>query len=334
MYRHYEKSNMEKDLFEKYLKECRFNDLDTDITRPDFRFKIGGVDCVPRGEIVAVAGKPGVGKSTAMAIMAGVLVGGCDFGSMQCKIGCQRILWIDTEKGAFSCMQRMKTLREISKIGMSTDLHDSGIDFYRIRNLDTSIRLSFVSEVAKTNKYDAIFIDGIFDLTLDADKDYVPVIDLLKKLTDSGATVFAMLHTNKQAEDDNMRYALGTELQRVCTNRFTIKCDKTKNCHNIIHEKSNDTEIAPIVSFRFNDCGVAVPFIPEISTNAKIDSSKKDFETILSGGVIMGYSELVEKVKDIAKIKERGAKERIAKGMKRGYLVVDDKGNYYLNNGQ
>ena len=48
----------------------------------------------------------------------------------------------------------------------------------------------------------------------------------------------------------------------------------------------------------------------------------------------MGYSELVEKVKDIAKIKERGAKERIAKGMERGYLVVDDKGNYYLNNGQ
>lgn len=246
----------------KILEECLFDDLKDDITKPNFRFNIGGVDCVSRGEIVAVAGKPGVGKSTAMAVMGGVLIGGHNFGIMQCKVRSNRILWIDTEKGAFSCSQRMKSLREVAELDRNTSLQDCGIDFFRIRHIETSERLSFISEATNIEKYDTIFIDGIFDLTSDANKEFTPVIDMLKKLANSDATVFAMLHTNKQEEDDNMRYALGTELQRVCTTRFTIKYDEKRRHHDIIHTKSNDTALAPTVSFKCNSCGVAIPVTP------------------------------------------------------------------------
>lgn len=322
----------------KILEECRFDDLKDEITQPDFRINIGGVDCVPRGEIVAVAGKPGVGKSTAMAIMAGVLIGGHDFGTIKCKNVSQRILWIDTEKGAFSCKQRMSTLREIAKLDKNKSLKDCGIDFFRIRNYETRLRLQIVREAAKANSYDAIFIDGIFDLTADADKDFMPVIDLLKTLADSGATVFAMLHTNKQADDNNMRYALGTELQRVCTTRITVKYDK---CHQIIHDKSNDTELAPVVSFRYDENGIAVPFV-EVKTedaSVKKDSrtlaNEEKIKNVLDGGLMLSRAELILKLcegKD--GIKKETARKIIKTSKKNGLISKEDGrfGKYYLNN--
>lgn len=325
---------MEKERFEKYLQDCRFNDLDTDITRPDFRFNINGVDCVPRGEIVAVAGKPGVGKSTALAMFVGVLLGRSDFAGIRGISLCKNVLWIDTEKGAFSIMQKMKILRNIANINDGMTPEDHGIDIFAIRSISTEDRLDFVKDVAGRKDYDVIVIDGIFDLTKDPDKNYIPVIDLLKKLADSGASVFAMLHTNKQSDDDNMRYALGTELQRVYTTRFTVRYNDKKGCNLITHDKSNDSTLAPAVCFQFRADGMVEPFMQESKTNAKVDSSIKDFETILKGGVILSHTELTEKVMAVANIKERGAIERIAKGVERGYLGKDSDGNYYLKNWQ
>ena len=331
---------MTDETFKKLFLECRFNDLDESITKPDFRLSISGVDCVARGSIVAVAGKPGVGKSTAMAVIAGILIGGLDFGKMQCKIGSKRILWIDTEKDPFSCKQRMRTLREIARLDKNTSLQDCGIDFFCIRHIGASDRLSFVSEAAKMEKYDAIFIDGIFDLTNDPDKDYIPVIDLLKSLADTGATIFAMLHTNKQAEDDNMRYALGTELQRICTNRFSIKYDKSRHCHNIIHDKSNDTQLAPIVSFRCDENGIAMPFV-EAKTEDNTPTTKKDSRTqaneekiksILDGGIMMSRSELIQKLGEDG-IKNETAVKAIQTAKKNGVIDREEGkyGKYYLN---
>ena len=138
-----------------------------------------------------------------------------------------------------------------------------------------------------------------------------------------------MLHTNKQAEDDNMRYALGTELQRICTTRFTIKIEK-ENLHAIIHDKSNDTEYAQKVLFQVDETGV-VPFGLH-STDKKQEINKdfkKDFEKILAGGIIMTYTELLKEIVNTCHIKENMAKKRISKGCKDGYLL-HGSGGYWL----
>ena len=330
----WEAEQARKGRFDKFFSVGPIDELDTKIAKPYYRYRISGIECVPSGDVIAIAGKPGVGKSTALAILIGVLVGNKTFGGISCVTPCHRVLWIDTEKGYFSCINRIKTLKKVAGFDESKQIKECGVDFFPMKDVLSEDRLFFVEELSKKAEYDVIVIDGIFDLTDEPDKNYSPVVNLLKRLTSNNTSVFALLHTNKQAEDDNMRYALGTELQRICTTRFTIRYDEKKECHNIIHAKSNDTGLAPIVSFKFNEQGDITPFIPETGTYAKIDSSKKDFESIFAGGVVFGYSELVEKVKDIAKIKERGAKERIKKGVQRSYLVVDDEGNYYLNNDQ
>ncbi len=65
--------------FQQFKERGWFDDLDESITKPDFRFNVGGVNCVPSGEITAISGKAGAGKSTALAILIGVLIGQTEF---------------------------------------------------------------------------------------------------------------------------------------------------------------------------------------------------------------------------------------------------------------
>ena len=330
-------NDMTDESFKKLFLECLFDDLNEDIIKPDFRLNIGGVDCVSSGCIVAVTGKPGVGKSTAMAIVAGVLIGGKDFGLIQCKKAARNILWIDTEKDPVSCNQRMKTLRNVAGLDAGKKLVDQGVQFLCMKTRSIEERIFILEKITEKNLsrmiYDVVFIDGIFDLTDDPGnlQKVTQVMELLKRLSGSGATVFGMLHTNKKLDDDNMREVIGTEYMRLCNNRFLVKYDAQKKIHNIIHDKSNDTKIAPIVSFQINDDGVAVPAGLDSEQNPKINEDfKKDFETILSNGLILPYNELVKEVVRTAKIGNDMAKKRISKGYKDGYLDRDSGGKYWL----
>lgn len=327
---------MTDESYKGLFTECLFDDLNEDLTKPDFRLNIGGVDCVSSGSIVAIAGRPGAGKSTAMAIIAGVMKSGNSFGPIGCGKKAERILWVDTEKDAFSCRQRMRIFRSVAGLDAEMSLKDQNLHFLRMSNKSTDERFLLLSKIEEecesTLQYNAIFIDGLFDLTDNPDKNFVPVIDLLRKLSAIGITVFAMLHTNKQVDDDNMRYALGTELQRICTNRFTVKYDEKKKLHQIIHQKSNDTAFAPTVCFAYDDNGDVVPVEEQRKENPKSIASRKDFETILSGGVLMTNKELESELMKLAKVKERAAQERIIQGCNKGIIEKTTDGKYFLKN--
>lgn len=254
-----ERADTRENRFKAFMARGWFDDLDESITRPNFRFNIMGVDCVPSGEIVGIAGKPGAGKSTTLAILIGILIGRTEFAGIRCLTPCKKILWVDTEKGAYSCQQKMRNFRRVANVGKTETLTDIGIYFAMMRQVSTADRLFFISELAKMDKYDAIVIDGIFDLTENPNEDYSGVIDLQRQLADNGATVFAMLHTNKADGDNNMRYALGTEEQRIITTRFLIYYDDKSKHHVIKMDKSNDSALAPEVSFMFDSDGQVIP---------------------------------------------------------------------------
>lgn len=327
---------MTDESYKGLFTECLFDDLNEDLTKPDFRLNIGGVDCVSSGSIVAIAGRPGAGKSTAMAIIAGVMKSGNSFGPIGCGKKAERILWVDTEKDAFSCRQRMRIFRSVAGLDTEMSLKDQNLHFLRMSNKSTDERFLLLSKIEEecesTLQYNAIFIDGLFDLTDNPDKNYVPVIDLLRKLSAIGITVFAMLHTNKQVDDDNMRYALGTELQRICTNRFTVKYDEKKKLHQIIHQKSNDTAFAPTVCFGYDESGKVVPISEKRKESPKSIASRNDFETILSGGVLMTNKELESALMNLANLKERAAQERIHQGIIKRVIDRTEDGKYFLKN--
>lgn len=282
-----ERADTKENRFKAFLARGWFDDLDESITRPNFRFNILGVDCVPSGEIIAVAGKPGAGKSTTLAILIGILMGRTEFAGIRCLNPCRKVLWIDTEKGAYSCQQKMRNFRRVANLKDNEKLADIGIYFSMMRQVSTADRLYFVSRLAEMDQYDAIVIDGVFDMTEDADKEFSGITDLLRQLADTGASVFAMLHTNKAENDNNMRYALGTELERLCTTRFTIRFDDKTKSHIIKHDKSNDSAHAPEVSFMFDADGQVIPLTQRREIDVKqilnwvfIDGQPRDWNKL------------------------------------------------------
>ena len=325
----------------KFLKKGAFNDLDPSITSPQFRFNINGVDCVPSGEVIGIGGKPGTGKSTSLAIFIGVLLGKTSFAGIRCLTPCNKVLWIDTEKGDYSCKQKMAIFRRIANMNDNTILEDHGVTFEQMRGERLSDRIAFIDCLFAMGDYDCVVIDGIYDLTDDANDNCAPVIELLQRLTQKGTSVFAMLHTNKN--DDNFRYALGTELTRIATTLFLIDFQKEVG-HTITHNKSNDTALAPQVVFRFADDGSV--YVPDISSiENKLDKEFSKFEKLHTALVNIfkgkndgiGYRELARLLTKEYNYRcdksgiSKSAKDRIDEGKDKMFIIQheDDK-KFYL----
>lgn len=321
-----EQADTKENRFKTFLARGWFNDLDENITRPKFRFNIMGVDCVPSGEIIAIAGKAGAGKSTTLAILIGILIGKTEFAGIRCLTPCHKVLWVDTEKGAYSCQQKVKNFRRVANIGDVDLLADIGIHFVMMRQVNTKDRLYFISRLAAMEQYDAIVIDGVFDLTEDADKEYSEITDLLRQLADTGASVFAMLHTNKAEGDDNMRYALGTELQRLCTTRFTIKYDEKTQCHIIKHDKSNDSALAPEVTFMFDEDGSIIP-----KSHRKEIDVKQILLWVFQDGQPRNWNKLRADFKAKSGVSANDAFAYCQQAQKENLIITELDGNLNLN---
>ena len=312
--------------FKAFLGRGRFNDLDENITKPHFRFNIMGVDCVPSGEITAVSGKAGAGKSTALAILVGVLIGRTDFAGIRCVTPCNKVLWIDTEKGEYTCQQKMAVLRRVANIDNSMRLEDVGIDFWLMRQETTEDRLLFVDALSQLEDYEIIVIDGIFDLTKDPDKEYAPVTDLMRRLADRGASVFGMLHNNKG--DDNMRYALGTEHERLCTTRVDVEFERSTGIHKIKFVKSNDSALPPEVAFVFDERGNVIPASESPEVKAKQEASLEELRTLFKN--VFGVANTLRNT-DIKNLLMAGgismatANRRIAEAKTKGVLIPNGK---------
>lgn len=333
-------------LFERFLKfldKGAFNDLDASITNPKFRFNICGVDCVPSGEVIGVGGKPGAGKSTSLALFIGVLLGNTSFAGIRCLTPCEKVLWIDTEKGDYSCKQKMAIFRRIANMSDNIPLETHGITFRQMRGERLLDRITFIDCLFTMGKYDCVVIDGIYDLTDDANDNCAPVIELLQRIVQNGTSVFAMLHTNKN--DDNFRYAMGTELTRIATTIFKIDFDKTSGIHSITHDKSNDSALAPQVIFKFAEDGsIYVPDISSVREKEKADkkSVKSDKLRSVFAKIFKEHADSINR-NELARLvgKEYGYKidkegkcksgqTRIDDGINEGIICKHDDGKYYI----
>ena len=316
----------------------RIEDTTTDM---DFMLTINGVDCIPKGTLVAVSGEKGTGKSSVMAVFAGVLISDNEFAGIKRKKECNSILWIDTEKDKGDNRRKLFITRHIAQIADDDSLQDHGIDFVRMKGASPELLRYTIENLANEKTYDIIIIDGLIEMTDKPNDNYKVVIDLLMQLSEDGCTVFGMLHTSMKKGDGMMMYALGTHYTYKASTGFLVKKNKA-GVITMSNNFSNDTDTIPDVLL-VNEKGMIEPFVRDESDDNKdgmaADKSlpsipTQQFNKILEGGVLMTHTELKKKLMEVTGKADRTVRNWItyASSPDYGILAQDETGKYYLRN--
>ncbi len=186
---------------------------------------INGVNCFPRGDLVAISGKEKCGKTTDCRIIVSALMKG-EYMGVKALEENVRVLWIDTEQ---ACQTSRAVCRGI-ELMCGTEPPDDRFFYFALREYPNREEMTDVMR-ALFNEFrpDIAIIDGIRDFIPDFN-DVVESAEIVlecmrlssgvsaEKARETGLVerppccVCCILHQNKPKDDNNMRGHLGTEL--------------------------------------------------------------------------------------------------------------------------
>ena len=194
---------------------------------PDMKhlLTINGVNCFPRGDLVAISGKEKCGKTTDCRIIVSALMKGEYMGVTAIEKNV-RVLWIDTE-------QARQTSRAVCRgieLMCGTETPDDRFIYFAMREYPDREEMTEVLRMLFDRFHpDIAIIDGIRDFIPDFN-DVVQSSEIVLECMHLSSGVDAetarrmglserppccvccILHQNKPKDDSNMRGHLGTEL--------------------------------------------------------------------------------------------------------------------------
>lgn len=186
---------------------------------------INGVNCFPRGDLVAISGKEKCGKTTDCRIIVSALLSHEYLGVKALEENV-RVLWIDTEQAS----QTSRAVCRGIEMMCGKELPDDQFVYYALREYpDRQEMIEAMRMLFDMYRPDIAIIDGIRDFIPDFN-DVVESAEIVlecmrlssgvsaeqakkKGLTERPACcVCCILHQNKPKDDTSMRGHLGTEL--------------------------------------------------------------------------------------------------------------------------
>lgn len=242
-------------------------------------FRMFGVPCFYRGELVADCGKAKSGKTFFLSILmaacltqkALALERFLEDGADDADIGSLRVLWIDTEQSQQSTQEilRDRIIPLSAKTASSTEDFNSTLYAFNLRGLGFDKRQKMVETAIRTIMPDIAIIDGIKDLMTDIN-DAVQATLIMEKLMALAKTqnccIVCVLHQNKGEQDRNMRGSIGTELTNKAFEVF--QCETISNNNDkddtfkVTHTYSRKKKMKKKLYYRVNDEG-----LPELCTD-------------------------------------------------------------------
>ena len=199
----------------------------------EFLFKMFGVPCFPRGELVAVTGKAKSGKTFFLSLL---MAKGCrqpEAGidnRMPALVRCRdkplHILWYDTEQSQQSTqdilVNRILPMAAVQQQGTAVD-----IDVFNVRCESCSQRLKMFAAGVEYLQPDLVVLDGVRDLVGDIN-DGIEAQRLTEQLMAlaqrNKCCMVCVLHQNKGESDRTMRGWIGTELTNKVFEAY--QCEK------------------------------------------------------------------------------------------------------------
>lgn len=216
----------------------------SDIPNMQFLFKIFGIPCFPRRELVAVAGKAKSGKTFFLSL----LMAACIKDQLMtierlppltpegeppeegAKAPPLKVLWYDTEQSEQSTQDIL--VNRISPLVSEDErpMISEHINAFNVRLFSWEDRLKMFEQAIPCLKPDLVILGGVRDLISDINdgKEAQRITEQLMVLAQNNdCCIVCVLHQNKSDSDRNLRGWIGTEL----TNKVfeVYSCEKLRD---------------------------------------------------------------------------------------------------------
>lgn len=203
-------------------------DVTQDIIEPTWLLRYQGVGFSPLGDVQAVRGMEGNGKSMLLTIlMAAVLSGSC--GGLTCDIPNARVLYVDTEQNMASTLFVQRRVHHLC--GWHGKEANARFRVMMLREVeDLQDRNSYLWQAIEDFKPTAVFIDGVADLVSDINK-FDECMMMVRKLMAEASmrfmSIWMVLHVNYGTQ--KMRGHLGTEIAHKVSDVLSCQKDKSQD---------------------------------------------------------------------------------------------------------
>ena len=205
----------------------------------EFLFQMFGVECFPRGELVAVTGKAKSGKTFFLSLLMAAYQG--------------RVMWYDTEQSEQSTQdilvnrimkmdgaEGVKGIANTSPKADELQIRQNLIHAFNTRGIGWEERRRLFAAGVAYLQPDLVIIDGVRDLISDINDgvEAQQVTEQLMALAQQHrCCIVCVLHQNKGDGDRNLRGWIGTEL----TNKVfeVYSCEKLRSSHTFKVEQTH-----------------------------------------------------------------------------------------------
>ncbi len=199
---------------------------DTELPPIDFLFRMFNKPCFPRGELIAVTGRPKSGKTFVTSMLMALCQNDEVLGIKRESPVPLSVLWYDTEQSDLSTQDILKN-RILPMIGEESD---TPFHVFNVRQEMWRERMPLLEVAIKHLKPDFVILDGIRDLVNDINDGELAqevVEGLMHLASEFHCCIVCVLHQNKSAEDSNLRGWIGTELTHKAFEVY--ECQKDPN---------------------------------------------------------------------------------------------------------
>ena len=293
---------------------------------PRYLFRVGGVGCMPMGDVSAIKAKAKNGKSTLItAFIAAAICGRC--GHIECVADAPTILYFDTEQNPHNTARNIRAALRMS----GQDPHDDipRLWVYNIRTMPKDERVKYIEQKMFDHGPAIVFIDGLRDLLNDFN-DIAESGELIETVTrwstEYEANICNVLHENKSKEDTNMRGHLGTELVNKCADVWQVTKDaKDKTRFTVEQTESRNAPVDDFAMKREDDGTITID--PGAVRTTVYDTAA--FEAIFQDHGSRRYNDLKTEYAELTSVVERTARRHIDAALADGFIDRNN-GLYYI----
>ena len=199
---------------------------ETELPPMQFLFRLFGKPCFPRGELVALTGKPKAGKTFVSSVLMSLCFSSQLLSMKRDDLSPLSVLWYDTEQSDVSTLDILKN-RIMHMVG--EEFRAEHFHVFNVRREPWRERLPLLEVAIEEYHPDLVVVDGIRDLVNDINDGELSqeVLELLMRLaSEQHCCIVSLLHQNKSPEDRNLRGWIGTELTNKAFEVFECRKDK------------------------------------------------------------------------------------------------------------